>query len=111
MLLELEEANAFVVSLDAQRTWFRCHQLLADFLRLELRRTLADEVADLHRRAAQWFADHGEVVDAVRHKLGAGDWPAAARLFADHSFSWVLDGQASTIDAVLEAFPEGASAD
>ena len=52
ILLELEEANAFVVSLDAQRTWFRYHQLLADFLRLELRRTLAAEVPDLHRRAA-----------------------------------------------------------
>lgn len=111
MLLELEEANAFVVSLDAQRTWFRYHQLLADFLRLELRRTLADEVPDLHRRAARWFADHGDVVEAVRHTLAAGDWPDAARLVADHSFRWVLDGQAGTIDAVLQAFPEGASAD
>jgi LuxR family maltose regulon positive regulatory protein len=111
MLLELEEANAFVVSLDARRTWFRYHQLLADFLRLELRRTLADEVGDLHRRAAQWFADRGEVVEAVRHMLEAGDWHDAARLVADHSFRWVLDGQAGTIDAVLEAFPEGASSD
>ena len=97
MLLELEDANAFVVSLDAQRTWFRYHQLLADFLRLELRRTLADEVPDLHRRAARWFADHGDVVEAVRHTLAAGDWPDAARLVADHSFRWVLDGQAGTI--------------
>ncbi|MEA2497403.1 MAG: LuxR family transcriptional regulator, maltose regulon positive regulatory protein, partial [Thermoleophilaceae bacterium] len=111
MLLELEEANAFVVSLDAQRTWFRYHQLLADFLRLELRRTLADEVPDLHRRTARWFADHGDIVEAVRHTLAAGDWPDAARLVADHSFRWVLDGQAGTIDAVLQAFPEGASAD
>ena len=110
-LLELEEANAFVVSLDAQRTWFRYHQLLADFLRLELRRTLADEVPDLHRRAAQWFEDHGDVIEAVRHTLAAGDWPEAARLVADHSFRWVLDGQAGTIDAVLQAFPGGASAD
>jgi LuxR family transcriptional regulator, maltose regulon positive regulatory protein len=111
MLLELEEANAFVVSLDAQRTWFRYHQLLADFLRLELRRTLADEVPDLHRRAARWFADHGDVVEAVRHTLAAGDWPDAARLVADHSFRWVLDGQAGTIGAVLHAFPDRASAD
>ncbi|MDX6647773.1 MAG: LuxR family transcriptional regulator, maltose regulon positive regulatory protein, partial [Miltoncostaeaceae bacterium] len=111
MLLELEAANAFVVSLDAQRTWFRYHQLLTDFLRLELRRTSADEVPDLHRRAAQWFADHGGVVEAVRHTLAAGDWPDAARLVADRSFGWVLDGQAGTIDAVLQAFPEGASAD
>jgi LuxR family maltose regulon positive regulatory protein len=111
VLLELEEANAFVVSLDAERTWFRYHQLLADFLRLELRRTLADEVPDLHRRAARWFADHGDVVEAVRHTLAAGDWPDAARLVADHSFRWVLDGEAGTIRAVLEAFPEGASVD
>src|SRR5215207_9496692 len=73
MLLELEAANAFVVSLDAQRTWFRYHQLLSDFLRLELRRTSADEVPGLHRRAAQWLADHGDVVEAVRHTLAAGD--------------------------------------
>jgi LuxR family transcriptional regulator, maltose regulon positive regulatory protein len=111
MLLELEDANAFIVSLDAQRTWFRYHQLLADFLRLELRRRLADEVPDLHRRAAQWFADHGDAVEAVRHSLAAGDLPDAARLVADHSFRWVLDGQAGTIRAVLQAFPEGASVD
>src|SRR6202007_51209 len=102
---------AFVVSLDAARTWCRYHQLLADFLRLELRRTSADEVPDLHRRAARWFADHGEGVEPVRHTLAAGDWTAAARLVADHSFRWVLDGEAGTIDAVLQAFPEGASAD
>jgi LuxR family transcriptional regulator, maltose regulon positive regulatory protein len=111
VLLELEDANAFVVSLDAQRTWFRYHQLLADFLRLELRRRLADEVPELHRRAAQWFIDRGEVVDAVRHTIAAGDWPEAARLVADHSFAWVLDHQAGTINAVLRSFPAGASAD
>ena len=111
MLLELEDANAFVVSLDAQRTWFRYHQLLADFLRLELRRRLGDEVGDLHRRAARWFADHGEAVDAVRHMLAAGDWRDAARLLADHLFSLTLDGQEGTIAALLRSFPAGASVD
>src|SRR3979411_3406115 len=82
-LLALEDANAFVVSLDAQRVWFRYHQLLADFLRLELRRTLAEEVPDLHRKAAAWFADHGEVIEAIRHTLAAGDWPDGARPLGD----------------------------
>ena len=111
MLLALEDADAFVVSLDPQRTWFRYHRLLADFLRLELRRRLADEVPDLHRRAARWFADHGEAVEAVRHMLAAGDWPDAARLLADHLFSLTLDGQEGTIDALLRSFPAGASVD
>src|SRR5204863_4663787 len=111
LLLVFVVANAFVVSLDAQRTSFRYHQLLADFLRLELRRTAADEVPDLHRRAARWFADHGDVVEAVRHTLAAGDWPNAARLLADHLFSLTLDGQEGTIAALLRSFPEGASTD
>src|SRR6266542_7137571 len=82
ILLSLEDANAFVVSLDPGRTWFRYHHLFADFLRLELRRTLPEEAPALHRRAAQWFAEHGQVVDAIRHTQAAGDWPEAARLLA-----------------------------
>ncbi|HEX4436494.1 MAG TPA: LuxR C-terminal-related transcriptional regulator [Solirubrobacteraceae bacterium] len=110
ILLELEDANAFVVSLDRQRTWFRYHQLLADFLRLELRRTLADEVPDLHRVAAGWFADHGHVLDAVSHLLAAGDWPDAAKLLADHLFDLALDGQQGAIAVLLRSFPSGVSA-
>ena len=39
ILQDLERANAFVVSLDTPRTWFRYHQMFASLLRLELRRT------------------------------------------------------------------------
>ena len=108
ILLELEDANAFVVSLDPERTWFRYHHLFADLLRLELRRALPAEVPALHRRAAGWFTEHGQVVDAIRHTQAAGDWPGAARLLADHSFSLTLDGQTQTIQALLQAFPPGA---
>ena len=108
ILLELEDANAFVESLDPERTWFRYHHLFADLLRLELRRTLPGEVPALHRRAAGWFTLQGQVVEAIRHTQAAGDWPEAARLLADHSFSLTLDGQAQTIQALLRAFPPGA---
>jgi LuxR family transcriptional regulator, maltose regulon positive regulatory protein len=111
ILLELEDANAFVLSLDRERTWFRYHQLFGEFLRLELRRTLPEEVPALHRRAAAWFAEHGQVVEAIRHTQAAGDWSDAARLLADHSFSLTLDGQAQTIQVLLQAFPRGAPAD
>ena len=111
ILLDLEDANAFVVSLDPGRTWFRYHHLFADLLRLELRRTLPEEMPVLHRRAAGWFVQHGQVVEAIRHTQAAGDWPDAARLLADHSFSLTLDGQAQTIRALVRAFPPGAGAD
>ena len=108
ILLSLEDANAFVVSLDPERTWFRYHHLFGDLLRLELRRTLPEQVPTLHRRAAEWFAQHGQVADAIRHTQAAGDWPDAARLLADHSFSLTMDGQAQTVRALLRAFPPGA---
>jgi LuxR family maltose regulon positive regulatory protein len=107
ILLELEDANAFVVSLDPERTWFRYHHLFGDLLRLELRRTMPDQVPELHRRAAEWFSDHGQVVDAIRHTQAAGDWPDAARLLADHSFSLTLDGYTQTMQALTGAFPPG----
>jgi len=108
ILLSLEDANAFVESLDPQRTWFRYHHLFGDLLRLELRRTLPAEVPALHRRAAGWFTLQGQVVEAIRHTQAAGDWPDAARLLADHSFSLTLDGQAQSMQALVRAFPPGA---
>src|SRR6185437_12838025 len=104
----LEDANAFVESLDPEHAWFRYHHLFADFLRLELRRSLPDQVPVLHRRAAEWFIRQGQVVDAIRHTQAAGDWAGAARLLADHSFSLLLDGQAQTMQALVRAFPPGA---
>jgi LuxR family maltose regulon positive regulatory protein len=111
ILLELEDANAFLVSLDPGRTWFRYHQLFADLLRLELRRTMPEDVPSLHRRAAGWFARHGQFVEAIGHTQAASDWPDAARLLADHAFSLILDGQARTIEVLIRAFPPGAATD
>jgi LuxR family maltose regulon positive regulatory protein len=108
VLLDLEDANAFVVSLDPARTWFRYHHLFADLLRLELRRRLPEEVPALHRLAASWLSQRGEIVDSIRHTQAAGDWCDAARLLADHSFGLTLDGQAQTIESLLRAFPPGA---
>jgi LuxR family transcriptional regulator, maltose regulon positive regulatory protein len=108
ILLGLEDANAFVLSLDPARTWFRYHRLFADLLRLELRRRLPEELPVLHRLAAQWFNEHGEIIDSIRHTQAAGDWSDAARLLADHSFGLTLDGQAQTIQTLLRAFPPGA---
>ncbi|MEZ0365141.1 LuxR C-terminal-related transcriptional regulator [Mycobacterium sp. pUA109] len=105
ILHALADANAFVAPLDSARSWFRYHHLLADLLRLELRRTDPDAIAPLHRAAAQWYAEQGYVVDAVRHAQIAQDWGFATRLIADHGVSLALDGQGATVSALLAGFP------
>jgi LuxR family transcriptional regulator, maltose regulon positive regulatory protein len=110
MLQDLEEANAFVVALDAARSWFRYHHLFAGLLQLELRHTEPREVTALHDRAAGWLTRHGYPVEAVRHAQAARDWGLAARLLADHWPGLYLDGQAATIHELLAGFPAGAAA-
>jgi len=105
ILQELEEANAFVVSLDPARSWFRYHHLFADLLQRELRRTSPDEVVDLHQAAARWLAAHGQPVDAVRHAQKAQDWTTAARLLADNWPGLHLGGRAATTHELVARFP------
>ena len=107
-LLELEDSNAFVASVDPERTWFRYHQLFADLLLLELRRTEPDAIEGLHRVAADWLAEHGHAVDAIRHAQAGGDWKHAGELLADLGLSLSLDGQVATVGALLAAFPADA---
>ena len=60
-----------MTSLDVGRKWFRYHHLFADLLQLELRRVSPAVVGSLDRAAAQWFEQHGYVVEAIGHAQAA----------------------------------------
>jgi LuxR family transcriptional regulator, maltose regulon positive regulatory protein len=107
-LQKLEQAGAFVVALDARRSWFRYHRLFADLLELELRHTEPAELATLHGTAADWFAEHGFPVEAVRHAQATQDWSLAGRLLADHWLDCALNGQAATAHQLVASFPADA---
>jgi len=111
ILQQLEDANAFVSSLDVGRSWFRYHNLLAELLQLELRRLYPTMIGSLHRAAAQWYDQQGHAVDAIRHAQAARDWPIASRLLADNYTRMFLDGRGRTVSELLGAFPTGAAAD
>jgi LuxR family maltose regulon positive regulatory protein len=105
ILQDLEQAGAFVVSLDARRSWFRYHQLFADLLQLELRRTEPHERAALHGAAARWLAEHGHPVEAIRQAQAAEDWGMAGRLLSDHWLDLYLGGNGATLVELLAKFP------
>ena len=109
LLQDLEEANAFVVSLDTARSWFRYHHLFADLLQLQLRRTQPEEVTVLHELAAGWLAGHEHPVEAIRHAQAARDWGLSARLLADHWPGLYLGGQIATVHVLMAGFPAGAA--
>ena len=111
VLQELEDANAFVTSLDAGRSWFRYHPLFADLLQLELQRVSPAMVGSLHRAAAQWHEQEGYVVEAIRHAQAARDWRLAARLLASNRIDLIFAGRLATVCHLLSAFPDDVAAD
>jgi LuxR family transcriptional regulator, maltose regulon positive regulatory protein len=111
ILQDLEQAGAFVVSLNMRRSVFRYHRLFAELLQLELRRTEPALIPELHSAAAGWFTEHGHPVEAIRHAQAAHDWHRAARLLSDQWLGLYLDGQAATAHELLTRFPPGFATD
>jgi len=108
VLQRLEDQNAFVTALDAARTWFRYHHLFADLLRLELRRVAPTTIPSLHRAAAAWHQQDGNVLEAVHHHQAAGDWAPAACLLLDNYLTLTMAGRGETLHALLGEFPADA---
>lgn len=105
-LERLERANMFLVPLDDRRQSYRYHHLFADVLRAHLYDEDPDVTAGLHGRASVWFASNGEVNEAVRHALAAGDPHRAADLLEVAIPAWQRDRQEATIRRWLQLLPD-----
>ena len=101
----LERSNLFLVALDARRQWYRYHHLFADVLRARLTDEHPERVADLHRRASDWFESDGDRAEAVRHALAAADLRRAAELIELAIPALRQARQEATLRAWLDALP------
>ena len=101
----LDRSNLFVVPLDDNRQWYRYHHLFADVLRTHLLEERPGEVAELHRRAGQWYDAAGEPVAAVRHALAAGDVQDAADLVERAILGLLRDRREATARRWLDDIP------
>lgn len=102
ILHDLERSNQFLVPLDSHRQWYRFHHLFGAFAQAELQaESSTSQQNALHDRAAEWFADHGFVDDAIRHAIAAGSTTRAARLVHASWISYVNAGRTATVDGWL----------
>ena len=105
LLEQIERDGLFLVPLDEVRNWWRYHHLFADLLRARLEQE-PGQAAELHRRAAAWYEEHGLPDDAIRHATAAGEMLRAARLIERHFDTvYSLRGEGATIQRWLSALP------
>jgi LuxR family maltose regulon positive regulatory protein len=105
VLERLEATNLFILPLDSKRSWYRYHQLFSGFLRDRLAVLRAQEIPELHRRAAARFAADGFVSEAVGHYLAAGDHQQAADLIERQTRQLFVRGELFTLVRWIEAMP------
>jgi len=98
----LVHGNAFLEELPELPGCYRYHLLFRELLRAQLAYEDPARSVELHRVAATWLADHGLVVDAVRHATAIGDWETAARYVVD-DLSLPLLLTAPATDPLVEA--------
>lgn len=106
ILTDLHRANIFIVPLDSAGQWFRYHHLFADLLGARLQQQHStQEIAALHQRASDWYAQHGFVPEAVDHALAGRDFERAAILI-DHAGKTMLFTDQSSLDNWLDTLPD-----
>jgi LuxR family maltose regulon positive regulatory protein len=108
LLGELERSNLFLLPLDDRREWYRYHHLFAQLLRLELADREPELVVALHRRAAAWHRQAGNLDEAVGHASAAGEFAQAAALIAQHWLTYWRRGQRATVARWLDKLPDAA---
>ncbi len=107
----LEQANLFIVPLDAQRRWYRYHHLFADLLRQRLQQ--AEDSAKYHVRASQWFEASGLEIEAFHHATLANDIARVLRLIEGAGMPLYFRGVTTPVlgwlraqsSTVLNAYP------
>jgi LuxR family maltose regulon positive regulatory protein len=83
ILLNLEQANLFIVPLDMSRQWYRYHNLFRELLQHRLMVESGDDgVRSLHLKASRWYESNGLLEDAINHALAARDWEKAMELIS-----------------------------
>ena len=105
LISEIHRANLFLIPLDDERRWFRYHHLFGGLLRHELTRTDPQQPSVLHRRAAQWYAAHGDPAEGIGHAIASGDVSLSRRLIATHWRPPFNAGQLETVRMWLSALP------
>lgn len=108
MLKRLDEENLLIfrVEADDRQPWYRFHALFGDFLATRLERRDATALADMHRRAARWFAERKLLAEAVRHATLSGDLAFAAEVIERAApATWSLD-QLSPLLRLLDRLPQ-----
>jgi LuxR family maltose regulon positive regulatory protein len=97
LLNRLEHAHLFITALDEKHEWFRYHPLFADFLRQVQAEANPAEIPELHKRAALWLEQNGNLNDAIQHALASQEVAWAADMIERNVLTMINMGEVTAL--------------
>jgi LuxR family maltose regulon positive regulatory protein len=105
ILSSLAQRQMLLTPLDHEGVWHRYHMLLAEYLRLRLDADRGNEIPELHRRAALWYASQELWTEAVQHAIAAGDSSRAIGWIKNCAMNLIKKGDLFTLLEWKRLFP------
>jgi ATP/maltotriose-dependent transcriptional regulator MalT len=105
LLASIEKRQLLLTALDHEGQWYRYHPLLAEHLKGRLESERSNELPELHRRAAHWYASQELWTEAVQHAIAAGDTNQALGWIKNCAMGLVKRGDLFTLLAWQRLFP------
>ncbi len=103
----LVKSNLFVISLDAERKWFRYHHLIQELFQKRLKSQKSDEeIFPYHIRAAEWFEKHKYIEESINHMLAGNDPNGACQIVERHRWAELDDDRWYMVQGWLSLLPQ-----
>lgn len=105
LILEIEQANLFLIPLDNERHWFRYHHLFTDLLRARYNQSQIGQAKQLLTRASIWYETEAPslwqksttkenwIAQSIHYALAAEDFSRATSLVEKHTIALLSRGE------------------
>ena len=101
VLDRLEHQTSLVSTTEQQRDAYRIQELLRTYLLADLKRQGPTRAADLHARAARWWAGQDQPIRALDHASRAGDHQLLSGLLRRFAVPLILNGDHAPLRRAL----------
>jgi LuxR family maltose regulon positive regulatory protein len=103
-LRELARSQVFTDLVDPATNTYRYHRLFREFLRQRAQELSPSVLADLHGRAADWYAHHDSPTPTIEHAMAAGNDDLALRTIKENFGAYGQAGRMPTTHRWLEMY-------
>ena len=101
----LERRNLFLEIQDQEKKVYSFHKLFSNFLSTQFRNLPDNEKIAIHKLAADFYLERGEVKKAFDHLILGEDYPGAENIFLRDADELMKQGQYNSLRKMVETFP------